>query len=101
MKRRAISIRPPNASGSDPSMQSYLHTVTSKVRRTDEMDSRLSSRDGAHFTVKYDGETDQDTWTVVLDVLEEAYREIGQKFGHFPCEDDCGRPASESDLSRR
>jgi tetratricopeptide (TPR) repeat protein len=68
----------------DPSMQSYLQTVTSKVRRTDEMDSRLSSRDGAHFTVKYDGETDQATWTVVLDVLEEAYREIGQKFGHFP-----------------
>ena len=68
----------------DPSMQSYLQTVTSKMRRTDEMDSRLSSRDGAHFTVKYDGETDQATWTVVLDVLEEAYREIGQKFGHFP-----------------
>ena len=68
----------------DPSMQSYLQTVSSKVRRTDEMDSRLSSREGAHFTVKYDGETDQATWTVVLDVLEEAYREIGQKFGHFP-----------------
>ena len=58
-------------------MQSYLQTVSSKVRRTDEMDSRLSSREGAHFTVKYDGETDQATWTVVLDVLEEAYREIG------------------------
>jgi hypothetical protein len=68
----------------DPSMHSYLQTVSSKVRRTDEMDSRLSSRDGAHFTVKYDGETDQATWTVVLDVLEEAYRDIGQKFGHFP-----------------
>jgi len=70
--------------GKDPSMQSYLQTVTTKVRRTDDLDSRLSSRDGAHFTVKYDGETDQATWTVVLDVLEEAYREIGQKFGHFP-----------------
>ena len=61
----------------DPSMQSYLQTVSSKVRRTDEMESRPSSREGAHFTVKYDGETDQATWTVVLDVLEEAYREIG------------------------
>ena len=68
----------------DPSMQSYLRTVTAKVRRTEQTESRLISRDGAHFTVKYDGDTDQDTWTVVLDILEEAYREIGQKFGHFP-----------------
>jgi len=70
--------------GNDPSMQSYLRTVTAKVRRTEQTESRLDSRDGAHFTVKYDGDTDQDTWTVVLDILEEAYREIGQKFGHFP-----------------
>ncbi|HEV2173963.1 MAG TPA: hypothetical protein VGR71_10365 [Nitrospira sp.] len=70
--------------GNDPSMQSYLRTVTAKVRRTEQTESRLNSRDGTHFTVKYDGDTDQDTWTVVLDILEEAYREIGQKFGHFP-----------------
>lgn len=70
--------------GSDPSLQSYLRTVTSKVQRTDQMESRLASRDGAHFTVKYDGDTDVDSWTIVLDILEEAYREIGQKFGHFP-----------------
>ncbi len=71
-------------SADDPSTQAYLRTVSSKVRRTDQMEGRLMSRDGAHFTVKYDGDTDQDTWTVALDILEEAYREIGQKFGHFP-----------------
>jgi tetratricopeptide (TPR) repeat protein len=70
--------------GSDPSLQSYLRTVTSKVRHTDQMESRLASREGAHFTVKYDGNNDVESWTMVLDVLEEAYREIGQKFGHFP-----------------
>jgi Flp pilus assembly protein TadD len=69
---------------SDRSMHSYLRTVTSKVQRIDQMESRLTSRDGTHFVVKYDGDTDHDTWTVVLDILEEAYREIGQKFGHFP-----------------
>jgi tetratricopeptide (TPR) repeat protein len=68
----------------DPSTQSYLRTVSSKVQRTDKMESRLASRDGAHFTVKYDGDSDQDTWTSVLDILEEAYREVGQKFGYFP-----------------
>ena len=72
--------------GGDPSLQSYLRTVSSKVRRTDHMDGRLSSRDGAHFTVKYDGDADQDSWTVVIEILEEAYREIGQKFGHFPAQ---------------
>lgn len=68
----------------DPSLQSYLRAVTAKVRRTEQAESRLNSRDGAHFTVKYDGSTDHDTWTAVLEILEEAYREIGQKFGHFP-----------------
>jgi hypothetical protein len=34
--------------------------------------------------VKFDGETDQTTWAAVFEILEEAYREIGQKFGHFP-----------------
>ena len=70
--------------GNDPSMQSYLRAVTAKVRRTEQAESGLKSRDGAHFTVKYDGSTDHDTWIAVLEILEEAYREIGQKFGHFP-----------------
>lgn len=69
--------------GMDPSLQSYLRTVTSKVRKTDQMESGLTRRDGAHFTVKYDGDNDVDSWTIVLDILEEAYREIGQKFGHY------------------
>lgn len=70
--------------GKDPALQSYLHAVTAKVRRTEKSDARLTSRDSTHFTVKFDGEADQATWTAVLEILEEAYREIGQKFGHFP-----------------
>ena len=70
--------------GKDPAVQSYLRTVTAKVRRTEKFENRLASRDSAHCTVKFDGETDQATWAAVLEILEEAYREIGQKFGHFP-----------------
>lgn len=70
--------------GNDPAVQSYLHTVADKVRRTEKSDARLASRDSTHFTVKFDGEADQETWATVLEILEEAYREIGQKFGHFP-----------------
>jgi hypothetical protein len=34
--------------------------------------------------VKFDGDADQATWAAVLEILEEAYRELGQKLGHFP-----------------
>jgi hypothetical protein len=70
--------------GKDPAVQSYLRTVTAKVRGTEKSEERLTSRTSAHFTVKFDGEADQATWATVLEILEEAYREIGQKFGHFP-----------------
>ena len=70
--------------GKDPTVQSYLRTVTAKVLHTENSEERLTSRDSAHFTVKFDGDADQATWVTVLEILEEAYREIGQKFGHFP-----------------
>ena len=71
-------------SSKDPAAQAYLQTVAAKVRGTENSEARLTSRDSAHFTVKFDGAADQTTWTAVLEILEEAYREIGQKFGHFP-----------------
>ncbi|MCC6140652.1 MAG: hypothetical protein IT389_08555 [Nitrospira sp.] len=70
--------------GKDPRIQSYLATVTSKVRHTDTVESRMNARSSSHFLVKYNGAEDPQTWTVVLEILEEAYREIGQRLGHFP-----------------
>ncbi|MDF0676267.1 MAG: hypothetical protein P0120_18305 [Nitrospira sp.] len=68
----------------DPALQSYLAAVTTKVRRTQSVESRMTARSSTHFVVKFDGEEDQSTWISALEILEEAYREIGQKFGHFP-----------------
>ncbi len=68
----------------DPALHSYLTTVTTKVRRTQSVESHMAARSSTHFVVKFDGEEDQSTWISVLEILEEAYREIGQKFGHFP-----------------
>ena len=68
----------------DPALQSYLATVTAKVQRTQSVESRMTARSSTHFVVKFNGEEDQSTWTPVLEILEEAYRDIGQKFGHFP-----------------
>lgn len=70
--------------GQDPALQSYLAAVTRKVRRTQSIESRMIARNSTHFMVKFDGEADQSTWTSVLEILEEAYREIGQKLSHFP-----------------
>jgi tetratricopeptide (TPR) repeat protein len=70
--------------GKDPRVQSYLATVTEKVRHTGAVESRMNARSSSHFLVKYDGAEDHGTWTTVLEILEDAYRDIGQRFGHFP-----------------
>lgn len=68
----------------DPGLQSYLKAVTAKVHRAEKVEQKFSTRSSSHFTVKYDGNEDPTTWITVLDILEEAYREIGQKFNFFP-----------------
>lgn len=68
----------------DPALQSYLMAVTAKVRRTESAEARMTARSTSHFLVKFDGVEDPETWVVVLEILEEAYREIGQKLGYFP-----------------
>lgn len=68
----------------DPALQSYLISVTEKLHRMESVESRMATRNSAHFSVKFDGAEDHGTWTTVLEILEDAYREIGQKFGHFP-----------------
>jgi hypothetical protein len=68
----------------DPGLLSYLKSVTAKVQRTEKIEEKLSAHSTVHFTVKFDGNEDPATWATVLDILEEAYREIGQKFNHFP-----------------
>ncbi|HSA87854.1 MAG TPA: hypothetical protein VLE46_16890 [Nitrospira sp.] len=68
----------------EPTLQSYLVAVTKKIRRTQSVESHMAARSSSHFVVKFDGEEDQSTWITVLEILEEAYRQIGQKFSHFP-----------------
>ncbi|HET6675917.1 MAG TPA: hypothetical protein VFG71_11275 [Nitrospiraceae bacterium] len=68
----------------DPVLQSYLKIVTEKVQRTEKVEDKLASRSSVHFIVKFDGNEDHATWTTVLDILEDAYRDIGQKFNYFP-----------------
>jgi tetratricopeptide (TPR) repeat protein len=68
----------------NPEFQSYLEFVTAKVKRAEKAEQKFISRESSHFMVKYDGAEDSVVWNRVLEVLEEAYREIGQKFQYFP-----------------
>jgi tetratricopeptide (TPR) repeat protein len=69
---------------SDPGLRTYLEFVTAKVRRAEKAEQRYLSRQSSHFMVKFDGGEDYAIWTQVLDILEEAYRDIGNRFGYYP-----------------
>jgi tetratricopeptide (TPR) repeat protein len=62
----------------------YLDMVAARVSRAEKAEQRFSARESSHFLVKFNGNEDYDTWTKVLDILEDAYRDIGQKFSYFP-----------------
>ncbi len=67
-----------------PQAQAYLDSQIVYIEKARKAEQRFQARDSGHFTVKYDGGEDYAVWTRVLDILEEAYREIGQQLGHYP-----------------
>ena len=64
--------------------QTYLKEYIAYVEKAKSAEQKFVARESAHFTVKYDGEEDHAVWTQVLDILEDAYRDIGQQLGYFP-----------------
>lgn len=71
---------------SNPELRSYLGFVTAKVSRAERQESQLLKRNSSHFVVKFDGAEDYEIWDEVLTILEDAYREIGQRLQYFPSE---------------
>jgi len=68
----------------DSTLKTFLEFVTAKVKREHRVEQKFLSRESSHFTVKFDGEDDHAVWNRVAEILEDAYRDIGQKFGYFP-----------------
>ncbi len=62
----------------------HLDMLAARFSRAEKAEQKFSSRESSHFLVKFDGNEDYDTWTKVRDILEDAYRDIGQKFSYFP-----------------
>lgn len=68
----------------DPKFQSYLKYMTARVDQTGKAEQKFVARESSHFTVKFDGNEDHTVWSRVSEILEDAYREIGQKFNYYP-----------------
>ncbi len=68
----------------NPKVQPYLQFVTAKVKHEAKVEEKFITRDSSHFTVKFDGDEDHTLWGRVSEILEDAYREIGQKFSYYP-----------------
>lgn len=68
----------------DSPRRRYVDMVAARLARAHKAEQAFAARESSHFVVKFNGSEDYDTWTKVLDILEEAYREIGQKFSYFP-----------------
>jgi hypothetical protein len=71
-------------SADSPQAQSFLKSQIAYIEKARQAEQNFHARDSSHFTVKYDGGEDYAVWTRVLEILEDAYREIGQQLGHYP-----------------
>lgn len=71
-------------SAGSPQAQSFLNSQVAYIEHARKSEQKFQARESSHFTVKYDGAEDYTVWTRVLEILEEAYRDIGQRLGHFP-----------------
>ena len=67
-----------------PQSQAYLKSQIDYLERARRAEQKFHSRDSSHFTVKYDGGEDYEVWARVLDILEDAYRDIGRQLGRYP-----------------
>jgi hypothetical protein len=68
----------------NPKFQSYLKHLTERVEQAGRAEQRFVARESSHFTVKFDGGEDHTVWSRVAEILEDAYRDIGQQLGHYP-----------------
>jgi hypothetical protein len=67
-----------------PNAQTYITQYIASIEKARNAENRFLARDSAHFIVKYDGSEDHAVWIRVLEILEDAYRDVGRQLGHFP-----------------
>ena len=68
----------------DPKFQAHLKYLSARVEQAGKAEQKFVARESSHFTVKFDGGDDHTVWSRVSEILEDAYREIGQQLGAYP-----------------
>ncbi|MDC4224119.1 MAG: tetratricopeptide repeat protein [Candidatus Manganitrophus sp.] len=63
---------------------SALATRLEKMRREHQLFSRFQKEGTLHFSLLFEGREEKDRARLVIDLLEEAYREIGKTFSYYP-----------------
>ena len=67
----------------DPSLPG-LDQRLAKADHDTKVDKKFIQYDSVHFAVKYEGAERYEAGAIVLDILEDAYRDIGRELGHYP-----------------
>jgi tetratricopeptide (TPR) repeat protein len=67
-----------------PDVQSAVRSLSSKLKATSKAELPLLNRQSSHFQVKFEGGDDYEIWNRVLEILEEAYQDVGRELGHYP-----------------
>jgi tetratricopeptide (TPR) repeat protein len=67
-----------------PDVQSAVKTLSTKFKGAQKAEQKLLNRQSSHFQVKFEGAEDYEIWSRVLEILEDAYVEIGRQLGHYP-----------------
>ncbi len=67
-----------------PDVQSAVKSLSSRLKAASKAEQPLLNRQSSHFQVKFEGGDDYEIWNRVLEILEEAYQEIGRELGHYP-----------------
>ncbi len=67
-----------------PDVQSAVKALSIKFKGAQKAEQKLLNRQSSHFQVKFEGAEDYEIWGRVLEILEDAYIEIGRQLGHYP-----------------
>ena len=67
----------------DPSIPG-LDQRLAKADHETKVEKSFIRYDSVHFAVKYEGAERYEAGAIVLDILEDAYRDIGRELGHYP-----------------
>lgn len=55
-----------------------------KIRQELAVEQNMNKEYGGHFVITFDGEENPDLGKEILDVLEDAYNDLGSRLDHFP-----------------